>query len=146
MKRYHFRLETVLRVRRVEEMLARQSLGIANRTIHELEAAEAKVRQRYDNLPEVLPPLEAPMFHARREEAVRLGMALTNAGDAVAAARVEQLQALDLLNIVRKRVSTLEHLDQSARMTWHYEQERDERALLDDFVNSRRQGEGEDLS
>jgi flagellar export protein FliJ len=137
MKRYRFRLQTVLRVRRIEEALARQELGLANRSRRLADELAKEMQARYDALPRVYEPMNALQFRASREEAERLGEAVTASLLRVERAASNQQQAIERLTERSQRVRTLERLEANARAAWQVEMLRDDYRMIDDITTAR---------
>ena len=137
MKKYRFRLDTVLRVRRLQEEQARYALLEANRSV--IRAAE-ELRQRRETLVErtALPAATEPeKFIAQRGHADRLAAAVrTAAGREVDALEV-QTDKRDEWSLRAQRVASLERLDERASDQYRIEANRDEMKLVDDLVSSR---------
>jgi flagellar protein FliJ len=137
MKKFKFRLQSVLRVRRLQEDLARAQLLSANRAAREAEAVVENRVTRYSTM-------ERP--HGVQYEAAfaRTWFRLDKAADAVDEARVQRTQAL--ANVAEQRiawqaasmrVAALERLEDRQRAEHAIEAQRDEDRLTDDLVSSR---------
>jgi len=136
-KRFRFRLEQVLRVRRLQEDEARFALLDANRRAHEkavqLEVRIDAYRQR------ALPP--GPQTYAEFERNLFL---LDSAAGAVVIARTEHRDALDLVEerradwaAARQKVAALERLEDRRREEHALEVRREEDRIVDDLVVTR---------
>jgi flagellar protein FliJ len=137
MKRFHFRLDKVLHVRRVQEDRARAELLTANRDSH---LAAARVDERLADYNARSLPL-GPQTFAAFERAVFL----LDAGAAgVATARVSHRDALTVVEArridwtdARRKVAALERLEERRRAEHAVEVQRAEDQLVDDLVVAR---------
>jgi flagellar FliJ protein len=137
MKRYRFRLEQVLRVRRIEVERARAELAVANRALAEAEA-ELELRiETYASLPPKAQMLATELFlldRARRERlagaVVTAGGRQVLAGDVVEARRQEW-------SATAQRVAALERLDDRRRDEHDILAGRTEANILDDIAIAR---------
>jgi flagellar FliJ protein len=136
-KRYRFRLETVLRVRRVQEDAARGDLARANAAVAAAAADVEAARERLAGMASEPVPANPVEWQARR--ALLLGRA------AEITARQTDLQAADTeragrqraLAEARTRVRALERLDERRRAEHAVEMGRDDSRTLDDLVTAR---------
>jgi len=136
-RRFRFRLEQVLHVRRVQEDHARAELMGANRAAHD--AAE-RVRERVYEYQSRVP---TPGTRTNQEFELALFLADTAAG-AVEVARHEHLETLDVVYArradwhgARRRVNALERLEERRRAEHDLEMRRAEDRLVDDLVMAR---------
>ena len=140
MKRFRFRLEQVLRVRRIQEDRARAALLAANRAAHDaavrVEASLAEYRTR--SFPEGVQP------YAEFERALFL---LDTAASAVELSRRAHRDALAVVDErraewidARRRVQALERLEERRRAEHELENRRAEDRLVDDLVVARHAG------
>ena len=137
MKRFRFRLEQVLRVRRLQEDMARAELMHANR---EARAAADRVNERiaeYNGAPR--PGGEQPY-----DEFNRVQFHLDNAAGAITVARTEYRTALKVVDDrraewaqARQRVAALERLEERRRDEHAIEARRADDRLVDDLVVAR---------
>lgn len=137
-----FRLATVLRVRRLQEDLARQGLAVANRF---LVAAEVDRNRRVEHYRSLSTPSNGlRMF----EEFLREQQAMMLAADSVgygenklAEAKIHAARWREQYLVARKRVKVLEKLEHRRRLEENYEEARRETKLVDDVVTTRWAGE-----
>ena len=137
MKRFRFRLDQVLHVRRVQEDQARYALLAANR---DAQLAAARVEQRLaDYADRRMPP--GPQPYADFERAVFL---LDSAAGAIGVAREAHRDALGVADErrgewtdARRRVAALERLEARRRAEHAIEVQRAEDQLVDDLVVAR---------
>jgi flagellar protein FliJ len=138
MKRYRFRLDTVLRVRRVQEEQARAGLQRAQAVVSEAEIHADERRNAYTDASEINARGSVDDILAARAHHERLGEAVVRADAAVDAAHT----ALDHQNHVwtrsQMRVKSLEQLDDRLRDEHRVEVDRAIEHELDDAVRARR--------
>jgi flagellar export protein FliJ len=137
MKRFRFRLDQVLHVRRVQEDQARFSLLSANR---DAQLAAARVDERLADYADRRMPT-GPQPYAAFERAVFL---LDSAAGAVGVARATQREALAVVDVrraewtdARRHVAALERLEARRRAEHAVEVQRAEDQLVDDLVVGR---------
>jgi len=141
-KRFRFRLAQVLRVRRVQEDMARAELLAANRLAHEA-ATEVDAR--------------LAEYHRRSmsggvqsyDEFERDLFLLDTAAAAVDTARVWHRDALEVVDArrvdwtaARRKVAALERLEERRRLEHEFEMRRAEDRLVDDLVVARHAAKG----
>lgn len=137
MKRYQFRLEPVLRVRRIEEDVARGALAAAQVQLAEADAWLAATSSRYEGRATPGGPAPATSWLAGRA-AVDLAAASVLAAGSRRAEATQQLdQQREALGQARQKVSALERLDERHRDEHAVAARRDEDATVDDLVTSR---------
>ena len=137
MKRFHFRLDQVLRVRRVQEDRARFALLTANR---DAQLAAARVEQRLADYASRSIPA-GPQSYEDFDRALFL---LDAAAGAVEVARRAHRDALAVVEVrrqewmaARQRVEALERLETRRRAEHALEVQRAEDRLVDDLVVAR---------
>lgn len=137
MKKYAFRLETVLRVRKVEEDRAIAVLAAAARA---LTAADVTLQRRLDRYADVpVPSGTLPVAELLKVRARQDGVAA-----AVVFAGTERLRAEATVDLRRddwsaaaQRVAALERLDDRRRAEHAVEAQRQEAIEVDDMVVAR---------
>ena len=137
MKRYEFRGEKVLRVRRLQEDLARAGVAAAR---HEEQAAGEAVsasQQRYAQLAHDSGQSSAAGFVADRERAAYRATAVTTAQQHQRAAQDATAQALQAWQLAHRKVDGLERLDERRRNEYAVEFGRDQDATVDEIVVAR---------
>ncbi len=139
MKRYEFRLATVLRVRRAEKEAAQAVLMRANHELRARIAERDREAARYAAICASASTGARTLEEFRREElAVELGArVLDDAQRAVAAAAASAALAQVAWSGASGRVEILERLDARRRAEWAEEERRAEVALIDDLVTAR---------
>jgi flagellar export protein FliJ len=139
MKRYRFRLEQVLRVRRVQEEQARQRVHNAQRDIH---LADEKVQARLDAYDAAaasttVASADRNAFMAQRSLGELRAQAVEmSRGDASAARDVHATRVTEW-SMEAQRVEALERLDVRRRDEYAIEERRDEDRVVDDLVSGR---------
>lgn len=137
MKRYRFRLETVLRVRRLQQDEAKGQLLFANSQVAMAKAVSAARSDKYSEGANAMGILSATTF--RQLLGMRQATAATLRGgekaveDAQATADVQRAVWAD----AARKVKTLERLDERRREEHRVESDRKEAAEVDDLVVSR---------
>jgi flagellar export protein FliJ len=137
MRKFRFRLEQVLHVRRVQEDMARAEVMNANRAAHD---AADRVRQ---SIAEYQTRVPTAATRSYQEFETALFFADTAAG-AVGVARQAHLDAMDVVYArradwygARRRVDALERLEDRRRAEHELETRRAEDRLVDDLVMAR---------
>lgn len=137
MKRFRFRLDQVMRVRRLQEDQARAALLAANRGAHE---AEARVEAR---LADYRTRGHAPGAQPY-EQFERARFLLDGAAAAVGVARVRHREAVAVVDArrddwsaARRRVAALERLEARRRAEHETEVRRAEDRFVDDLIVAR---------
>ena len=137
MKRFRFRLDQVLHVRRVQEDRARYELLSANRDAH---LAAARVDERLADYADRRMP-SGPRSYAEFERALFL---LDSGAAAVGVARATHRESLAVVDArrsdwtdARRRVAALERLEERRRAEHAFEVQRAEDQLVDDLVVAR---------
>jgi flagellar protein FliJ len=136
-KRYRFRLEAVLRVRRVQEDVARGDLARASAVVTAAAAELDAARDRLARTTSEPVPADPVEWQARR--ALLLGRAeeISARGADLEAATIERTHRQRALAEARTRVRALERLDERRRDEHAIEAARDESRTLDDLVTAR---------
>jgi flagellar protein FliJ len=137
MKKFAFRLESVLRIRRLQEDQVRTRLMAANRDVQVARARVEARQSRYDTLPR-------PMGVHDHDSMERAWFTLDAAAGAIRFAHEEQViaeQAADAIRIewveARRRTEVLERLRERARDEWAVETRRAEDRAVDELVVAR---------
>lgn len=136
-KRFRFRLETVLRVRRVAEEQARAQLMVANRDVMRAATEMHNRSDRYDTLPR-------PTGAQTRAEVDDLIFTLDHAAHAVTWSRAAHTAAVARADYARsewaaaeQRVRALERLEERAREAHATEVRRADDRLADELATTR---------
>jgi flagellar FliJ protein len=136
-KRYRFRLEAVLRVRRLQEDVARAALAEAAAAVARAEGAEQCARAWLDALRSAPVPREPAAWDAHRAVQLAAADELAARGAELAAQRAAQRARQLELADARTRVRALERLDERRRAEHAREAARQEERGADDLVTSR---------
>jgi flagellar biosynthesis chaperone FliJ len=138
MKKYQFRLDAVLRVRRIEEERARADLLGANRALAE---AEAELDRRLEHYRTVTLPggaLAHDDYLAARSRQDHAAASVVAAGTARLAAEAERQRLHDIWAGTAARVKALERLDDRRREEHAAEVLREEVIVLDEVATATR--------
>ncbi|MBI1844107.1 MAG: flagellar export protein FliJ [Actinobacteria bacterium] len=137
MKRYRFRLDPVLRVRRVEEERSVAVLAQAQRAEQRAQQLQISRFERYHSISTPIGTRSAPEFLAERAQ-----IELVAAG-VVAAAAAHELAVIEVNESRRSwaeaagRVTSLENLDERHRGEHLIEVNKAETAALDELTSAR---------
>jgi flagellar export protein FliJ len=136
-KAYRFRLESVLRVRQLQEQAAAQRLALAVRALHDARAELARARRSLETLAAPAGRLTAGAVEWAHEQSDRMAENARDKADEVQAAAEATRQARDLWGSARQRMATLERLDERHLALWRTEFDRSEAMVLDDLATRR---------
>ena len=137
MKRYRFRLDPVLRVRRIQEDVARGALARADAELAAAGAALGAAREWLAELDRRPLPGEPASWTARRTLVLRAADEIDARVADVDAAAAARHQRQAELRDARRRVRALERLDERRRAEHQLEADRQEDRVVDDLVTSR---------
>lgn len=137
MNRYRFRLEPVLRVRRIEQDAARAAMAAADRDVDAADAALAASIDRYESLPVAEGGRPAAAWLTQRTLAGHTAASVVadGIGREVAAARLAGQR--DAVRAARRRVAALERLDERRRGEHDVAARREEDLEVDELVTTR---------
>ena len=138
MSRYRFRLESVLRVRRVQEERSRAELAMAR--FAELDAKQATARRvgllrRAQDTGYSDGPTEE--WSRQRDRSDRLAAAVTASHVAELHAAELTMRRLEDWERAAQELRALERMDEHKRAEWRLEQGREEQKALDEIVTGR---------
>ena len=137
MKRYEFRMEKILRVRRMQEDAARaavaQARSLEKSAVEKLEAA----RRHCEALGTEVPATSTTQFLALRDRGDFRAQAVGLAGERRRSAADQTAGAVNSWHVTHRRVDALERLDERRREDYSVEAQRDEDALVDEIVTTR---------
>ena len=137
MKRYEFRMEKILRVRRMQEDAARAAVAqarlVEKSAVEKLEAS----RRHCEALQTVEPATSINEFLALRDRGDFRAQAVGLAAERRRSAADETVGAVNGWHVTHRRVDALERLDERRREDYAIEAQRDEDALVDEIVTSR---------
>jgi len=137
MNRYRFRLESVLRVRRAEEELARQELARANARLRAAMETHRVEAQRYGELRTVSGEVESVAFMRERAYAELAAATVEAARQVMDAAAAEAAARYVSWTEAARLVAALERLDDRRRAEHRLEEQRAEVAESDDMTSAR---------
>jgi flagellar protein FliJ len=142
MKAYRFRLESVLRVRRLQERAAAQRLAVAVGDLQRARAELADARRCLNGLAAPAGRLTVGDVDWAHAQSSRMSERATRcAGEAAVAEEVTR-QATRTWGDARQRTAVLERLDERHQSLWRSERDRSEAAALDDLATGRSVGKG----
>ena len=118
MKRYRFALETVLRVRRVQEEAAGFALAHANRDLQRAVLDHRVALASYESLQLGHGQQDLDTFRRDRDKAERFAGAVESAWTAVQVAADEVATRHGAWSVAAQRVAALERLDERRRAEW----------------------------
>jgi flagellar export protein FliJ len=137
MRRYRFRLEQVMRLRRAQEELQRTRVLLANQEKANAQLRLAAREQDYGSLRRSSGPIPVALFQAEelgfRLAAGAIKEARNQLEEASEASRVE----IDAWLGAKRAVMVLEHLDERRRMEHFREEERREALAMDEMASAR---------
>jgi flagellar export protein FliJ len=136
-KKYTFRLDQVLRVRRVQEELARAELQAANREVARAEELLVARFEHYQEIPAVESAVTTESFVASRSMADVIAGGVIAAGALHQAARDQAGDRRTAWSAAAMRVTALERLDDRRRTEHTLEAGREEDRQADEGVVSR---------
>ena len=131
-KRYRFRLDTVLRVRRLEEETARMRFLEANGALALARSVRDEAEARYRRIPMTLGPCSAEELRSSRQRAELAAATLLARRVAVTDAATEAERVRRLWVGAAGRVRILKRLDERRREEHRLDADREEVRFLDD--------------
>ena len=137
MKRYAFRLQTVLRVREIQEEQAKTALLLANRALAEDEAERQRRWEKYNSTTvstELCTVSEFELGRFRWDMAAQAAILSDHLREARA---VEVVEARQTWTAAEQRVQVLDRLDDRRHDEWQHEADREELVEVDDIVTGR---------
>lgn len=137
MKRYTFSLDTVLRVRRVEEDRAIAALADARRKLDAAEQTLQRSLDRYGVVPQATGALPLPDLLRARAHQDLVAASVVHAGTERLRAEVTVDLQRDEWSAAAQRVAALERLDERRRHEHAIEAQRQETIEVDDMVVAR---------
>jgi flagellar protein FliJ len=136
-KRFQFRLATVLRVRRIEEERARADLSLALLELARAEAAVAERKEQYWNAPRPGGSFAVGDFRPAWSDLESRARAIQwSVADRMRrAAHAEECRTAWLER--KQRLGAIERLEEHAREAWKYSVGQEQEKLVDDIVVAR---------
>jgi flagellar protein FliJ len=138
---YRFRLESVLRVRRLQERVAAQQLAVAANTLQGARTEYAGARRSLEDLASPTGRVTADAVAWAYAQAGRLSEAAQRRADDVEAAEETARQARHEWGCASQRTATLDRLDERHLALWRSAFDRSEANVLDDVATRRMAGE-----
>lgn len=137
MKAYRFSLDAVLRVRTLQERIAREQLMVAQRKLRQAQGRCTALQASMDGLALPTEPTRMGTIHWIGEQAGRLSEEVVAIRELSAAAATALEDASRVWHDARKRMGTLERLDSEGMARWKDAAAREEVAELDDLASTR---------
>jgi flagellar export protein FliJ len=140
-KAYRFRLDSVLRVRQLQERAAAQRLAAA---VRELQCARAELASARRSLAGLAAPagrLSAGTVQWTQAQSDRMSERARQRADEVDTAEELARQATQAWGTAQQRMATLERLDERHLAMWRTEFDRSEGLALDDLTTARQSAE-----
>jgi flagellar FliJ protein len=137
MKKYRFRLDAVLRVRRIEEDRAAADLAAANRAVREAEAELDRRLEHYRAIEVAQVPIGSATFLAERDHRSHAATGVVAAGAAKISAEAEAERMRGIWSAAAMRVRALERLDERRREEHEIDVRREEVVTLDEAFAAR---------
>ena len=142
MKAYRFRLDSVLRVRQLQERVAAQQLAVAVRELHVAEAELARARRSLEVLAAPAGRVTAGTVQWVLAQSGRMSETAQLRADEAEAAEEVARQATQRWGSARQRTAMLERLDERHVALWRAELDSSEGVALDDLTTGRMAAEG----
>jgi flagellar export protein FliJ len=141
-KVYRFSLEIVMRIRAIEERLAREKLVTAQRDLRRARGAYVAAETAIATLAAPTGPITVGEVRWIGEQADRLADEVRVRRQVVVAAASTRDEARDSWHAARKSLGTLERLDLQGLARWKNEVAREEVSEMDDLANTRHGSQG----
>ncbi len=142
MKAYRFRLDSVLRVRQLQERVAAQQLAVAVRDLHGARAELTRARRSLEGLAAPAGRLTVGAVEWTHAQSDRMSERARRSADQVEAAEEAARLATQAWGNARQCTAMLERLDERHLALWRTELDRSEAVELDDLSTGRKTGEG----
>ena len=142
MKAYRFRLDSVLRVRQLQERVAAQQLAVAVRDLHCARAQLARARRALAGLDAPAGRLTVGAVQWTHAQSDRMSETARQNADEVEKSGEAARRATQAWGSARQRTAMLERLDERHLRRWQDEFERSEAVVLDDVATGRKTGDG----
>jgi flagellar protein FliJ len=137
-KAYRFRLDSVLRVRQLQERAAAQRLAVAVRELQDARAELASARRSLAGLAAPAGRVTGGTVQWTQAQSDRMSERARQRADEVETAEELARQATGAWGTAQQRMATLERLDERHLALWRTEFDRSEGVALDDLTTSRR--------
>jgi len=142
MRAYRFRLESVLRVRRLQERAATQRLAEAVRSLQQAQIESARARRSLEGMAAPAGRHTIGALEWAHAQSTRMSDTARERAVSAEAAAEAARQANEAWGSARQRTATLERLDERHLALWRMAFERSEAAVLDDVATRRAASEG----
>lgn len=137
MKRYQFRLQSVLRARRAQEDLARQSLALANRRLRDAQVLLAQEQTRYRSVEVRRGVVDVPAARAEQSWQHLAAASVAHAARCLEDLAVAAADHQAAWREAARRVAALERLDDRRRAEHVLAAARADGVEVDDLVTAR---------
>jgi flagellar FliJ protein len=137
-KAYRFRLDSVLRVRQLQERAAAQRLAVAVRELQDARAELASARRSLAGLAAPAGRVTAGTVQWTQAQSDRMSEQARQRAAEVETAGELARQATGDWGTAQQRMATLERLDERHLALWRTEFDRSEGIALDDLTTARR--------
>ena len=137
MKAYRFRLDSVLRVRQLQERVAAQQLAVAVRDLHGARTELTRARRSLEGLAAPAGRLTVGAVEWTQAQSDRMSERARRSADEVEAAEEVARQATQAWGSARQRTAMLERLDERHVALWRAELDRSEAVERDDLTTGR---------
>lgn len=137
MKAYRFSLDAVLRIRALEERIARERLVVAQRNLRRAQTLCAEREAAMAGLALPTEPTRMGTVHWVADQAERLSEEVRVSRELLIVATFTRDEASRAWHLARKRVGALEKLNSEGLARWKDAAGRYEVAELDDLANRR---------
>jgi flagellar protein FliJ len=141
-KAYRFRLDSVLRVRRLQEQAATQQLAASVRALHHAQSESARARRSLEDMTAPAGRVTIGAFRWAYAQSTRMSETARERAEAVETAAETAREANVAWGRARQRTATLERLDERHVALWRRELDRSEAAVLDDLATRRSGAKG----
>jgi flagellar export protein FliJ len=136
-KAYRFRLDSVLRVRRLQEQVAAQQLAVAANVLHGARMEYAGARRTLEDQPAPSGKVSVGAAEWAYAQSGRLSETAQQRAEAVEAAEETAGQARRAWGRASQRTAALDRLDQRQLAQWRSAFDRSEAVELDDLATRR---------
>jgi flagellar export protein FliJ len=137
-KAYRFRLDSVLRVRQLQERVAAQQLAVAVRDLQQARTELARARRSLAGLAAPTGRHTVGAAQWVHAQSGRMSERACTCADEVEAAEEVARQATQAWGSARQRTAMLERLDERHLTLWRAELDRSEAVALDDLTTGRK--------
>jgi len=137
MRRYRFRLEQVMRLRRAQEELQRSRVLLANQEKAKAELRLAAREREYGGLGRSSGPIPLSLFQGEELSFKLAASAVKEARHQLEVATEASQSEIDAWLAAKRAVMVLEHLDERRRVEHFLEEERREAVAMDEMATSR---------